>query len=333
MASSASFRGTSVAFFLLSMLVVLLISVGGITRLTESGLSITEWKPVVGIMPPTNTQSWENEFDKYKETNQYRILNSDMTLSEFKKIYLMEYSHRLLARSLVIAFFAVWILLRKNRGLHKMMFISLILILSQGVMGWIMVRSGLNNTHIRVSQYGLMGHFTLALGLLSVFWYEVIRNIKSDFKSSALYTIIFFLICIQMLFGSINAGLKSALVYNTFPLMDGDMIPDGMFRINPIWRDLFENVITAQFLHRVNAIIAFILSYLALILHRNKISLILAASITAQFALGVFTVLFVGEIHIGILHQLFGVISFLCALSAIILTNKSSNVLDSKLTN
>ncbi len=236
-------------------MVLLIVVIGGVTRLTESGLSITEWAPVTGIIPPLSHQAWEEAFEAYQRIPEYQQLNRGMTLDEFKTIYFWEYVHRLWARliGLVIAVIFVHFLVRGglSKQLNWRLATLLLLTAGQGALGWFMVTSGLAD-RTDVSQYRLAAHLGLALiiYLLAVwtaadlFWSNTTARESSP--SPALQRAVGWItisVFITAMAGSFVAGLDGGRVYNTFPLMDGRLVPGGYFSLTPWWRNVFENVI------------------------------------------------------------------------------------------
>ncbi len=247
-------------------MVLLIVVIGGVTRLTESGLSITEWAPVTGTVPPLSQRAWAEAFEAYQRIPEYQQLNRGMTLDEFKTIYFWEYVHRLWARliGLVIAVIFVHFLVRGglSKQLNWRLATLLLLTAGQGALGWFMVTSGLAD-RTDVSQYRLAAHLGLALiiYLLAVWtaadllWSDVPARESSPnpaFQWAVGWITIF--VFITAMAGSFVAGLDGGRVYNTFPLMDGRLVPGGYFSLTPWWRNVFENVIAVQFNHRWMAV-------------------------------------------------------------------------------
>jgi heme a synthase len=244
-------------------MIFLMVVVGGVTRLTLSGLSITEWKPVIGIVPPLSAADWAVEFAKYKEIPEYRAVHFAMTLDEFKWIYFWEFSHRLLGRLIGVVFAApfVWFLVRRRlpRRLVPPLCGILLLGFAQGALGWYMVESGLAD-RIEVSQYRLVAHLALALALYAaILWLAlglVGRPPRTDsgpgwrWFADAVLSVV----AVTMAAGGFTAGLHAGLTYNTFPLMDGRLVPAGYGLLQPFWRNWFENIAAAQFDHRLLAV-------------------------------------------------------------------------------
>ena len=241
-------------------LVFTTIIIGGLTRLTDSGLSITEWELFKGILPPLSNESWNNYFNLYKEIPQYKILNSNMSLQEFKVIFYWEYFHRVLGRVIGIFFLLPLIYFHIKKKIHKNFFLPcytiLFLIITQGVVGWFMVKSGLVND-VTVSHYRLSLHLTIAIIIISIiFW--LLLNLKNNTnlkffllkKSNAPFLILILFIFFQIILGAFVSGLDAGKIYQTWPLMGYTYLPDDL-----IFTDIknlidFENHSLVQFYHR-----------------------------------------------------------------------------------
>ncbi len=271
-------RPVRIWLYALASFVLLIVVVGGITRLTESGLSITSWKPISGIIPPLNDAQWQAEFDAYKQIPQYTVLNSWMSLDDFKYIFFWEWLHRLLARTLglifIVPFLVFLVQKRLSRQLAWPLFTLFILGGFQGLLGWWMVSSGISEL-TSVSQYRLAAHLTAA-SLLFVALIYVARSLEPGRVLGRVTrwhlmtgVILGVLLIIQIGAGAFVAGLDAGMGYNTWPLMDGAIIPSGLLVMDPAWRNFFENALTVQFIHRC---IAYgITAYVAyLIWRRNK---------------------------------------------------------------
>jgi heme a synthase len=303
------------------ILIAIMALVGGATRLTESGLSIVEWKPVTGTLPPLNPEQWTQAFDAYKAIPQYRELNAGMNLGEFKTIYWWEWSHRLLGRVIGVAFLLpfLWFLWRGALSADLRLRLWLIFGLGalQGVVGWWMVASGLSE-RVEVSHYRLATHLMLALLIFSAIVWTLRRmadgpasaaSRRLKFTGVALLVLTF----VQLYLGALLAGLRAGRVYNTWPEIDGALIPSAarLFFEEPWWRNLFDNTLTVQFEHRMVAYALFALAILhAIDAVRSRAAaaavsgaLWLAAAVILQAALGVLTLLNQVPVPLGLAHQ------------------------------
>lgn len=306
--------------YFVAALVVLMVVVGGATRLTESGLSITEWKPVTGTLPPLSDAAWQAEFDKYRQIPQYQQINRGMSLAEFKYIFWWEWGHRLLGRVIGFAFLLPFLFFlwrgMLDRPLRWKLAGLFVLGGLQGAVGWWMVASGLVN-RVDVSQYRLATHLTLACIILAAI-VAVATQLKPPRERRAspdwlrgYARILLAVVLLQIFLGGLVAGLDAGLTYTTWPLMDGHLVPplDNLFVQQPAWRNLFENVLTVQFNHRL---VAYVLLALALG-HwlsarriggavRQRATLILLL-VCAQAALGILTLIHQVPIDIALTHQ------------------------------
>lgn len=296
-----------------------MIFVGGITRLTDSGLSMVEWKPITGFIPPLSEEAWEIEFDKYKNYPEFQIINHQMALHEFKKIYFWEYFHRVIGRLIGIVFFFpyLYFVLRKrvDKVLNKKLLVAFCLGGLQGFMGWYMVTSGLVDKP-DVSHYRLAAHLVLAFVIISyIFWiifdeYNKGRAIRYKNKAYWAWALLA-LILFQITYGAFTAGLKAGLGYNTFPLMDGKLYPDEMFYLEPLWINFLENNAGVQFVHRtfgwivLFAVVAFGMKYYEGSASKQAWAIrAMLIAVVAQFLLGVLTLLFHVPISLASLHQI-----------------------------
>ena len=307
------------------ILVFIIIIVGGLTRLTNSGLSITEWELFSGILPPLNQTQWINYFDAYKSTPQFRILNPDMSLNEFKVIFYWEYFHRVLARTIGIFFFIPLIYFYFTKKIDKyFMNKSLIvfsLIIFQGFVGWYMVMSGLVND-VTVSHYRLSIHLSLALIIISmIFW--MMANIKnrtfkvffSFSKKNLPYLILIIIIFFQIIMGAFVSGLDAGLLYQTWPLMGNNFFPDDIISIDLKNLLNFNEHSLVQFYHRNLAylISVYIILFSIYIFRKNIVNLykplkILIFALVIQILLGIFTLLSGLNIYLASAHQITSVV-------------------------
>ena len=300
-----------VATFILIWMMVML---GGATRLTHSGLSIVEWKPIVGIIPPLSEQDWLIEFQKYQQSPEYIKINNGMLLSDFKFIFWMEFLHRLLGRLIGLVFFIPLIFFWKNLDASKKKKSLFILLVGslQGAMGWYMVKSGLvNEPH--VSPFRLTAHLALALaimGFLMIMVKDILQlpNIKTS-KKTLLNTTVFF-ITLTILYGGLVAGFKAGLIYNTYPLMEGQIIPDEFFHYQPLWINFFTNHASIQWIHRTLALLTFLHVYMFFVKSPSFYSRILMILTFCQFLLGILTLLYQVPVALGTIHQGMGALVF-----------------------
>ncbi len=300
----------------------LLFLIGGATRLTESGLSITEWKPVAGVLPPLGEAAWQEEFAKYQRIPQYARMNASMQLSDFKTIYLWEFVHRLWARliGVVFALPLLWFAARGAvpRDLRPRLFALLVLMGAQGAMGWYMVRSGLTE-RVNVSQYRLAAHLALALVIygLTVWTVADLRSPRPAVASPAPSRVRRVLVALTMLaFGTVIsgafvAGLRAGRIYNSFPMMGDRWIPAEYGSLTPWWRNLFDNPSAVQFNHRLLALTTFALVLAAWRWVRRsttdqrlaaRMHFVLCAALL-QLALGIATILLAVPVVLGVAHQ------------------------------
>jgi cytochrome c oxidase assembly protein subunit 15 len=298
-----------------------MIVVGGATRLTESGLSITEWKPVTGALPPLSQADWQAEFEKYKAIPQYEILNKGMGLEGFKRIFWWEWGHRLLGRLIGAVFFLplvfFWATGRIERKLVPPLVGLFVLGGLQGFVGWWMVASGLVN-RVDVSQYRLATHLTIACVILAaaVWIRRGLAPADGDAPSvtaplKGMATFLVGLVLVQIFLGGLVAGLDAGFTYNTWPLIDGAIIPSRVFEYDPMWRSVFEDVMTVQFDHRMVAYLllvgalvhAFQCFRLARGTRAARRARFLAVLVLGQAALGIATLLMVVPIDLALTHQ------------------------------
>jgi heme a synthase len=304
-------------------LVFLMIVVGGATRLTGSGLSITEWKPLLGAIPPLSEADWATAFGKYKTIPQYTKLNAGMSLAEFKTIFWWEWGHRFLGRIIGLAFAGplLWFVLRRRMpaGLLPKLVGLLALGGLQAAIGWYMVSSGLVD-RVDVSQYRLALHLGTAFAIFGgLIWVAfTLSRTRQEIHLQTVTTgqrlaanLLLAVVSLQVVLGALVAGLKAGLTYNTWPLMDGRLIPNGLGTLQPLYLNLFENITTVQFNHRLVAYIvaaAVIAHGISLIRSaddpqlRSSASLLIAA-VVAQVVLGIWTLLAVVPLWLGVVHQ------------------------------
>ena len=302
------------------VLIFFMILIGGATRLTQSGLSMVDWKPLIGIIPPLNEESWNEKFNAYKEFPEYQKINrfKNMQLDEFKNIFYWEYSHRLLGRIIglffIVPFLIFWRKGLLNKNLTKKILYAIVLLGIQGLLGWFMVKSGLvDNPH--VSHYRLASHLFLAFILIAyMYWIKLSLEIKKEKLypnvNENLFNhiyIILFLYVFQVLFGAFIAGTKAGLLWNTFPLIEGQIIPDGLFALSPFYVNFFENMKMFQFSHRLIGNCLLVYSGWFFIKSQsefyNKYSGLLFMTFIIQFFIGIMTLLLKVPLVYALLHQ------------------------------
>ena len=352
--STSKSSSRPVATWILIGVFMLLVQVilGGITRLTGSGLSITEWNVVTGTVPPFSEAKWIEEFSKYKQTPQYRLLNTDFTIEDFKFIFFWEWLHRFWARLIGIVFILGFVFLISKRYLKKSMQKPLLILFFlgalQGAIGWIMVASGLTGDAVYVKPSRLALHFTFALVLISyAFWFALqlivpanqkITSPKIKAYTIALLTLLFF----QLVYGALMAGHKAATVAPTWPDMNGAFVPVGMFSEKPLILNFIENTSTVHFIHRTLAYLIFIITLLYTInlTRLNKITPVIRKTryipfvlVTLQVLLGILSVLNSPGIvpnewglfeWVAQLHQLTAMLFMLSLITILYLTNTKS---------
>ncbi len=327
-------KAIGIWLILVALVVFTMIMVGGATRLTQSGLSMVDWKPISGIIPPLSVEEWQAEFDAYRQYPEYKLINKGMSLDEFKSIFYWEYGHRVLGRLIGLIFFIpmMYFFIRKKvKPELKLPLIGLFILGGlQGLMGWYMVKSGLVSEP-EVSHLRLTAHLTLALIIIAALcWvaWGLMRPQKLSQTAalpSGLYRLswaIFGLIFIQLMLGALVAGLKAGFAYNTWPLMGAAFIPEGLYAFSPLWHSILDHTMTVQFNHRMVAYAVF-LSVLGLVyyVHRHNMvapikqaAWIVFAAVCAQIIIGIFTLIYVVPVSLGVLHQGGGVLVMLSML-------------------
>ncbi len=315
-------RGVGLWLFAIAALIALMVVIGGLTRLTGSGLSITEWQPVTGVIPPLDQADWQTEFAKYRGTPQYELLNRGMGLTAFKSIYMWEWTHRLLGRILGVVFLVPFLAFLRRRRIDGRIASRLAVIFllgsAQGLLGWWMVQSGLADGRVAVSQYRLAAHLGLATILFGyVFWTALeiagAARVKAAAVPPALRYSVFGLtgvVFVQMLLGALMAGLGAGRAFNTWPTYAGRWFPVGLFDLSPWWANNFENPAMVHFQHRTVAyVIAAACAYLFWRLYDAdrpaRIAAIHAAALVLlQITLGVIAVVSSVAVPIAALHQI-----------------------------
>lgn len=335
---SGARKGIRAWLLVIFAMVMLMIAVGGMTRLTDSGLSITEWKPVTGAMPPMSAEHWASEFEKYKQIPEYKLQNEGMSLSEFKAIYWWEWGHRQLGRTIGLVWalgFLGFAVARKIPAgwTKKLLFIGALGGL-QGAIGWWMVSSGLSGDRLDVASYRLATHLGLAFVILGfIAWYvfelsrteaELMQARRSrDGKLFGLSTGLLHLAFLQILLGALVAGIDAGRGFTDWPLMGGQVFPPDPFSITPLWRNFFEDAGLVQFMHRIAGYVLFV--YGLFVWSRGRKSAVrstqasfnmMAAILFLQVALGIVTVLNGAPMHLGLAHQIGAVALFVAVMRA-----------------
>jgi cytochrome c oxidase assembly protein subunit 15 len=324
-------RATATWLFICCALVFLMVVVGGITRLTHSGLSIVEWQPVAGVLPPMNDAQWQEVFDKYRQTPEYRDRNPGMDVAGFKKIFWWEYAHRLLGRLIGVVFLLpfLWFLSRGRLDGDVAWKLGGIFILGglQGGLGWFMVQSGLVQEP-RVDSLRLAAHLGLAFVIYGWMLWVALDLIRRERlpntdglrgRTGGMLALVF----LQVLAGALVAGIHAGKAYNTWPLMDGHFIPPDIAVLEPWWANLAYNMATTQFTHRILAIAVALMAIGVWFDVRRDLpnprarfwSTLLVIAVGLQFAVGVATLLAGVPLGLGVLHQAGAVLVFSVALA------------------
>lgn len=331
----------SLAFWLFSCcaLLVTMIVIGAITRLTESGLSMVEWRAAIDMLPPLTTEAWQEAFAKYQQTPEYIEKNAGMGLEAYKQIYFWEWFHRLFGRLIGLVYalplLYFWIRGRIAPKVKPRLILFLFLGGFQGFIGWYMVKSGLINEP-RVSHYRLAMHLGTAFILLALLWLQALQLWPRSRELAHLYATVYLkkyvphglialcIVGITIIWGAFVAGLDAGMVYNEFPLMGGRLAPAELLHYDPWWQNFLTNHASVQWLHRVLGTLSFIAVFSFAwrgILSRNfvlrRCGIALAVLITAQFMLGIATLLSEVEIILATLHQSGAVLTLLMLLATI----------------
>ena len=321
----------------LSVMIILL--VGGITRLTGSGLSMVDWRPISGVLPPLGDEAWAEEFARYQESPQYKLVNQGMALSEFKYIFFWEYLHRVIGRivGLICLVPYLWLLFRGQleRGLKYKGALLVLLVGAQGLMGWYMVKSGLVKDP-EVSHFRLAAHLSLAFAIFGLAWWMSL-GLKplqkgggvSSFKRYRNWAILLLsVLSLQIVYGAFTSGMKAGYGFNTYPLMGGDLMPDALFSASPFWANFVSDKFSVQFIHRwIGTCLAIGLFYFCwLTLKSGYLNVWLskwtkrtAFFVALQFALGVGTLLCISDypVFLPLIHQFVALFLFASLLALI----------------
>ena len=323
---------------LLFALVMAMIVVGGMTRLTDSGLSITEWKPVTGAMPPLDAAHWQEEFELYQQSPQYRIMNNQMTLDEFKSIYWWEWGHRQLGRVIglvwALGFLGFLVTKKIPTGWTGRLLLLGALGGLQGAIGWWMVASGLVGEMVSVASYRLAIHLGLAFVILGfIAWYtfalkrperELMQARRGrEAKLFSMGTGLMHFAFLQILLGALVAGIDAGRSYTDWPLMAGGFFPPQPFDLQPVWRNFFEDPGLVQFMHRMAGYLLFVFGLVTWLRARKSANRntrfrfnAVMAMMLVQVVLGIVTVLYVAQMHIAITHQIGAVVLWVLIIRA-----------------
>jgi cytochrome c oxidase assembly protein subunit 15 len=332
-AGEASQTALRAWLFGVAALIFAMILVGGATRLTDSGLSITEWQPSLGAIPPLSEAAWLDAFEKYQQIPEYQLINKGMSLAAFKAIYWWEWAHRFLGRFIGLAFFVPFVVFWLRGAIARPLLARLGVIFllggAQGLLGWYMVQSGLVE-RTDVSQYRLAAHLALAVLIYgAILWVAFGLGERANAAGGAprsgllniLAGLFAGLVFLQIILGGFVAGTDAGLSHNTWPLMDGAIIPDGLGVMQPWYMNLFENVLTVQFNHRMLGYTLALLALLNLIGAWGRagsavrtVSMVTFATVIAQIALGVFALLSHLQIGLALAHQAGAILLFGLAL-------------------
>jgi cytochrome c oxidase assembly protein subunit 15 len=318
-----------------------MVALGGATRLSGSGLSIMEWAPIMGAVPPLSDAEWQRLYDLYRTVPQYALVNQGFGMEGFKRIFWLEWAHRFWGRAIGLVYVAglawFWARGRIPGGLKPRLLLLLALGGTQGAVGWFMVASGFEADRTAVSPWRLVAHLGLALVLYAALFWTALglltpreeppplgaapawRSVRRQVQAAA------WLLGAAMLAGGFTAGIRAGLDYNTFPLMDGRLVPEGYWRLEPAWLNLAENVATVQFNHRLLATLAGLAAFGAAFAARRRLPegparracLGLGAAVALQYALGVATLLLAVPAWLGTLHQANAVLVLSAALLAL----------------
>jgi len=328
-------RRIAIWLFICCFMIFVMVLLGGATRLNHSGLSMVEWKPLSGMLPPLTHDEWETTFHKYQQFPEFKQMNSDMDLEGFKSIFWLEYIHRIWGRAIGMVFFLPFLFFLLKGWVDKSLVPKLIIMFIlgglQGLLGWYMVMSGLID-HPDVSQYRLTAHLGLAFLVYAyIFWVALdllwprpggSGSIRISNRRWWLAMVLFILVFITVLSGGFVAGTDAGFIYNTFPLMGDRLVPAGLFTLEPPIRNIFENVTTVQFNHRL---LAFTIFTFVVVLWTTllKIDLLprarlvvhfLLAAVVLQLILGISTLLLIVPVSLGVAHQAGALILFTTAL-------------------
>ncbi|GAD56116.1 heme A synthase [Limimaricola cinnabarinus] len=331
-------RGLRIWLGILFVLVAAIVFVGGMTRLTDSGLSITEWNPVSGAIPPLSAADWDVEFANYKASPQYELMNQGMEMSEFKRIFWWEWGHRQLGRTIGLVWalgFLGFLVTKRIPAGFKTRFLGLgALIGLQGAVGWWMVHSGLQDGMVTVASYRLATHLGLAFAILGLITWYILRlkrrevdllqaRRSAERKLWGGMTGLMHLGFLQIILGALVAGIDAGRAFPTWPLMGDSFLPPDPFQLEPIWRNFFEDAGLVQFIHRMSGYLLMILGVVVWLRGRRSphpstrlaVNAVLAM-LVVQMVLGIVTAIYAAPLHAAITHQLGAVLLWVLILRA-----------------
>jgi cytochrome c oxidase assembly protein subunit 15 len=333
-------KAVSVWLIVVCVTIFLMIVVGGVTRLTHSGLSMVDWKPIMGFIPPLGETQWQAAFESYKQFPEYQLVNKGMDLTEFKSIFYWEYGHRVLGRSIGVIFLVpmmlLWWLGKIEKPLLPKLIVGLILGGLQGLMGWYMVMSGLVDIP-RVSHYRLAAHLSLALVILSYLFWIILDlhktrrfQVPSAFKTMSV--LVLCLVSLQIVYGAFTAGLRAGLGYNTFPLMEGKLLAEAATMMSPMWLNFFENGAMIQFVHRwVGTLLLVVVAAVLGISIQRKLpgpvvwtAAMLVTMVLVQYLLGILTLINYVPVFLASIHQAVACVVLLAAVYLVYLVRDRS---------
>ena len=313
--------------FVVAAMIFVMIALGGATRLTGSGLSIMEWAPIMGTLPPLSDAEWQRLFTLYQKIPQYELLNKGMDIGGFQRIFLLEYLHRLWGRLLGLAFLLPLICYAVVGAIPRRFIPRLVVLFLlgglQGAVGWFMVASGFAADSTAVAPTRLVLHLVFALMLYAAVLWTALGVLHPIHRADGVrfWTgLALGLISLAIAAGGFVAGLHAGLIYNSFPLMDGRLVPDGYVQLQPFWRNWLENIAAVQFNHRVLATLAVLAAILAAVTIRRttpRAAMALAGAALLQYGLGIATLLLVVPIPAAIMHQAMAVLLLTAAIIAL----------------
>lgn len=292
----------------IAALIFCMVVVGGATRLTDSGLSITEWKPLLGVIPPLSEAHWQEAFEKYKLIPEYQIQNKWMNLEDFKFIYWWEWAHRFLGRFIGIAFAVPLLYFIATRKVARSLWLRLLVLFVlgglQGALGWYMVASGLSE-RVDVSQYRLAAHLTLAFALFAaVVWTALtLDRPQTSHRAQPLALLFLGLLFIQIVAGGFVAGLDAGHASYSWPKMNEAWVPDGLAVLQPLWRNWFENALAVQFNHRLLAYSLLLSAFAMAVTSASRSGWLVFAAVIVQAIIGIKTVIWQVPLWTALMHQ------------------------------